>query len=529
MTDCCIQGVIINSEDTAAAITAEVSSNNSGLAGMISGTVQFFENGNLNKFKFNSAAPASINTLKHNLYPKIEASFKNVTLTDVFNKTATANGSAFLTAVRMNTGTWSGSFAVTCPNGQSLRISGQFSGNIQLNGAVSYTKKRPGSIPVVIQLTKGSKLLRLGSTNLSKTLGCRIKYRYPMINAFSTRVSNETLGQLLANDAVKVIWRDRKVRAFLDISTPVVKAPPVWNLGFKGAGVGIAIIDTGIYPHPDLITPTNRIIAFKDYVNRKAKAYDDNGHGTHVAGDAAGNGISSNGRFRGPAPRANLIGIKVLDKYGEGSLSAVLAGIQFAVNNKKNFNVKVINLSLGAEAVQSYKNDPLCQAVEKAWQAGIIVCAAAGNSGPAAGTIDTPGIDPLVITVGADNTKRTVPITDDSIAGFSGRGPTIDGLTKPDVVAPGVNIISLRAPGSTLDTSYPGSRNGKWYFKLSGTSMATPITAGVAALIVQKNPGLGPAAVKKLLKSTARKIGSYPPNTQGSGLIDALAAVKTTI
>jgi len=265
--------------------------------------------------------------------------------------------------------------------------------------------------------------------------------------------------------------------------------------------------------------------AFKDYVNRKTWAYDDNGHGTHVAGCAAGNGARSKGRYTGSAPKANLVGLKVLDKHGSGNLSDILAAIQFVIDNRKKFNIKVMNLSLGATGKHSYKNDPLCQAAEKAWAAGIVVCAAAGNSGPGSGTVSTPGIDPVIITVGAENTRRTIRINDDIIARFSGRGPTADRLTKPDVVAPGVNIISLRAPGSTADKQQAGSRVGKSYFVLSGTSMATPICSGIAALMIHKKPGITPDAVKRALKATARKIGSYSPNAQGNGLVDAQSAV----
>ncbi len=381
-------------------------------------------------------------------------------------------------------------------------------------------------ISVIVQLAKEYKNLKINDYKLDKALGCPIKYRYPMINGFCTKVDWNTLQKLAGNPAVKVIWHDKKVKAILDISTPVVNAPPVWNLGSQGNGVGIAIVDTGIFAHPDLTTPSNRIIAFRDFIRQGTRPYDDNGHGTHVAGDAAGNGARSGGRYTGPAPKANLIGVKVLDRNGSGFLSTVLAGIQWCINNKNRFNIRVMNLSLGATATQPCRFDPLCQAVGAAWQAGIVVCAAAGNSGPRAGTIVTPGTNPMIITAGADNTKRTIPITDDSIAAFSSRGPTLDGVTKPDVVTPGVNIISLRAPNSTLDRSSPLSRVGSWYFRLSGTSMSTPICAGVTALLIQKNPGITPNTVKNALKVTARKIGNNPPNVQGSGLINALAAYR---
>jgi len=285
-----------------------------------------------------------------------------------------------------------------------------------------------------------------------------------------------------------------------------INAPAAWAAGYTGKGITVAVVDTGIYPHPDLTEPANRIIGFKDFVNKKTSPYDDCGHGTHVAGIIAGNGGKSNGQYKGVAPEANLVGVKDLDNTG-GRSSDVIAGIQWVVQNKATYNIKVINLSLGAPATQSYATDPLSQAAGAAWDAGLVVVAAAGNNGPAAGTINTPGINAHIITVGAVDDRGTVDTKDDVIAGFSSRGPTIDGLTKPDLVAPGVNITSLASETSYLPkkNSGPGGKPGKaaqaepqekpaqttitnYYVTMSGTSMATPMVAGTAALILEKNP-----------------------------------------
>ncbi|PKM47226.1 MAG: peptidase S8 [Firmicutes bacterium HGW-Firmicutes-8] len=362
---------------------------------------------------------------------------------------------------------------------------------------------------------------------LHRNLGCRVKHKLDLINGFSTSVNIKTLKEILSQSSVSQVSYDREVHTCLDVATPAVNAPPVWMNNIQGEGIGIAILDTGIYPHPDLTSPQNRIIAFKDFIKGRSKPYDDNGHGTHCAGDAVGNGFKSKGRYAGPAPKANLIGIKALNRTGSGLVSTLLAGIQWCINNKDKYGIRVLSMSLGGPATQSSRNDPLCQAVRKAWKSGIVVCAAAGNDGPKAGTINSPGIEPKIITVGGLDDKGTIAVSDDTVAPFSSRGPTIDSLQKPDVVAPGANIISLRDPKSYLDKTIPGSRVGRWYMSLSGTSMATPVCAGVAALILNKSPSLTPDQVKTLLIKTCRNI-SLDPNAGGAGLVDAKLADGST-
>lgn len=389
--------------------------------------------------------------------------------------------------------------------------------------SVQKVRKHIGKIPVIIEIDKKHMYANLNKDNLGGVFGVQVGHKIDLVNGFSTEANIKTIKVLAQNEAVVKIWLDREVKALLDMASPVVNASLVWDNKIKGKGIGIAILDSGIYPHPDLTHPTNRIIRFKDFVNYRSQPYDDNGHGTHCAGDAAGNGSKSGGKYRGPAPEANIIGVKVLNRKGAGSMSSLLAGIEWCITNKSKYGIKIISMSLGAAASTSYQDDPLCRAVKKAWKAGLVVCAAAGNEGPVAKTINSPGLTPDIITVGALDDKKTVSLKDDSIAYFSSRGPTIDGLTKPDMVAPGANIISLRAPGSELDSSK--TRVGKWYTTMSGTSMATPVCAGVTALILQGNPGLTPGAVKSILMSTCRTV-SLDPNAQGAGLIDAAAAVK---
>jgi len=202
-----------------------------------------------------------------------------------------------------------------------------------------------------------------------------------------------------------------------------------------------------------------------------------------------------------------------------------MAGIQWCIDNKSKYNIKVISLSLGSTATVPAEEDPMVKIVNAAWESGIVVCVAAGNEGPEPQTIASPGISPKVITVGAMDDKNTKERTDDEVADFSSRGPTIDGIPKPDILSPGVNIVSLRSPNSHLDKLYKNNRVNKYYLSMSGTSMATPICAGVVALMLQANPNLTPDQVKKKLLETAEDWG-LSANVQGAGYIQADKALN---
>lgn len=326
----------------------------------------------------------------------------------------------------------------------------------------------------------------------------------PLFRSYYGNINTQAIRTLAQHSQVNRIFYDREVKAFLDISSKSTGARDVQlEEGLTGKGTTIAILDTGIYPHPDLVQPHNRIVGFVDLVNAETEPYDDQGHGTHCAGDAAGNGYSSEGLYAGAAPEAKLVGVKVLDQYGAGRLSTVIRGVEWCIQNKKRLGIGIISLSLGSPALESYRDDPMAQAVEKAWHNGIMVCVAAGNEGPHTGTINTPGNDPLVLTVGAADDRNTVERDDDVKAPFSSIGPTPDGLVKPDLYAPGADIISLNAPGSFLEMQLPEGRVGKHYLRLSGTSMATPFCAGVAALLLEANPYLSPNDIKCIMMSTS--------------------------
>jgi len=326
--------------------------------------------------------------------------------------------------------------------------------------------------------------------------------------------------------SIKKVWVDGTVKAILDVASSAVKTSEVWERNISGKGIGVAVVDTGIYPHPDL---SGRIIGFKDFVGTKTAAYDDNGHGTHVAGDIASDGSKSNSLYKGSAPGANVIGVKVLNSLGSGSLSTVIKGIQWCIDNRDSYGIKVINMSLGSTASQAYVDDPVCQAVEKAWESGIVVCVAAGNEGPEPRTIASPGIDPVILTIGAIDDKNSLNFSHYEVASYSSRGPTIDNLIKPDVVCTGTNIISLRSPNSTIDKQSKNSRVGNDYISLSGTSMATPVCAGIVALLLEANSSLTPVEVKKILMENTRPIPNVIDNFQGTGLVDADEAIKKVI
>jgi len=301
--------------------------------------------------------------------------------------------------------------------------------------------------------------------------------------------------------------------------------------GLDGSGIGIAVIDSGANNDADVkdLQGHSRIV-YQTSLVPNSDSNDHYGHSTHVSGILAGNGHNSstdNSTYlvRGIAPNANLISVKVLNDNGVGTDSTVIAGIQLAIQLKSQYNIRVMNLSLGRPVSSSYVNDPLCQAVKQAWQAGIVVVVAAGNGGRdnsqgtnGYGTITAPGNSPYVITVGAMNTVGTLTPTDDKIASYSSKGPTsIDHIVKPDLVAPGNRIISLNQGGSWFNKNYPGNdvaqevytatdaTAGNDYFVLSGTSMAAPMVSGAAALIIQKEPWLTPDEVKARLMKTATK------------------------
>ncbi len=346
-----------------------------------------------------------------------------------------------------------------------------------------------------------------------KSLGGTIKHKLNIINAVAVQLPSVGVRSVARENIIEKIFFDDMAFKLMDIATVTVGSDYANETGLTGKNVGVAVIDTGVYPHYDLTTPVNRIVAFHDLINKKSEPYDDDGHGTHVAGIIAGNGFSSRGKYMGVAPDANIIGVKVLNQDGGGSISDVIAGIQWTIENRERYNIKVMTMSLGTKAKTSYRQDPLCQAVSAAVSAGITVVTAAGNNGPKEATINSPAISPSVIAVGACDDRKAKEASKVTIAEFSSRGPTVDGITKPDILAPGVSIHSL-------------SHEGSGYTSLSGTSMATPIVAGCAALLYEKNPQALPNQVKDTIVGNALQLG-LSPDVQGAGLLDIKKIVGT--
>ena len=335
----------------------------------------------------------------------------------------------------------------------------------------------------------------------------RVVREFPLINAYSVEIPEDRLAALAANNVIRYISSDVEAHTQMDIAARVIGATKLHKRGITGKGVTIAVIDTGISPHRDFTKPRYRIKAFKDFVEDRNVPYDDNGHGTFVAGVAAGNGYSSNGKYRGVAPDAQLVIIKAMDKNGSGDTTRILDAMQWIEDNRERLGIQVVSMSIGANPTTA-SVDALANGADALWDQGLFVVAAAGNSGPNPRTITTPGVSHKVVTVGASDDKRTLTMKDDGIASFSSRGPANRNF-KPDIVAPGVDIVSTKA----FD-----EKRGSFYTKMSGTSVATPMVAGAAALIKQSYPDVTPQELKQYFLNNAFDLHKNR-NAQGKGSV----------
>ncbi|MDT4937315.1 MAG: hypothetical protein QOG80_986, partial [Pseudonocardiales bacterium] len=301
-------------------------------------------------------------------------------------------------------------------------------------------------------------------------------------------------------------------------------ASQLWAKGIDGKDVTVAVLDTGIQKLPDF---DKRLIGGVDLSGEGNPFKDTYGHGTFVAGLIAGNGASSNKVYMGEAPAADLVAVKVAGVTGVTDLATVISGINWVVSHRDQYGIRVLNLSLGAIPTSSVVLNPLDQAVETAWQAGITVVVSAGNAGPFNGTILSPGDDPLVVTVGALDDNGSTDPTAATATTFSSAGPTNpDGFFKPDLVTSGRSVVSLKSPGSTLDKAFPTARIGKANFVGSGTSFSAAITSGAAALVIQSagNSGSGtntlpPDQVK------AQLLGTTSAGPVGNPMVDGHGAL----
>jgi serine protease AprX len=344
-----------------------------------------------------------------------------------------------------------------------------------------------------------------------------------MIDVVTARISADALRALQRDSRVLVLAADAVVTASgkdehyekpngrPSPGIAVVDADRAWDTA-TGQGVTVALMDTGIAQHPDL---DGSVIARLDFVNDGSTLLDPSGHGTFVAGLIAAHG----GTFKGVAPDAKLISLRVLDQKGTGSMHGVLAAFDWLLKNRTTHHIKVLNLSFGAPQRSSYHRTLLAGVVESAWFAGVTVVAAAGNDGPARGTVAMPGADPFVITVGSFGDQGTLATNDDRESTFSSRGPTRDGFAKPDVLAPGEHIVSLRVPGTALDREGRNLLAGP-YARLTGTSASTAMVAGAAADILQAHSTYSATQVKGALVASGRHI--VATRTPGLDVDDAL-------
>ena len=395
----------------------------------------------------------------------------------------------------------------------------------------------PHRVEVIIQLRRGVDVAE--GRALVRSLGGQPGVDLPIINGLSARLGADAERRLVASPLVRVVSINSPIRdttltnptpwtlaTTFDQSTGATK---LWNRS-TGAGVGVAVIDTGIDGDlPDFQTSqgssTSRVIA-SAVIDPNATTPDDAyGHGTAVAGLVAGNGWYRNsgdplyGQYAGTAPDANLISIKVSDDSGNATTLDAIYGLQFAVDHKSDYNIRVVNLSFRSMSAQSYTTDPLDAAVEQAWLHGITVVAAAGNLGSAPDAVSyAPANDPYVITVGATNNQGSASTSDDVEASWSSRGVTQDGISKPDVLAPGAHIVTTLAPGSSFASACPTCVIGGSYFQLSGTSLAAPIVAGIAADLLAAHPRWTPAMVKGAIVNTATSLSG------GEGEVNAMGA-----
>ena len=402
--------------------------------------------------------------------------------------------------------------------------------------------ENPGQmVRVIVQKMPGAQ----GVEALATELGGKVTQDLSIINAFAAEMSAQAAIKLSRAHTVRWVSLDTAMlqpsycsqcivtNNLANAYVRAINADKVWNRSpyIQGQGVGIAIVDSGINPSGDFYTVmgVNRQVANvrfnTDYNQNTSDGY---GHGTHVASIAGGDGSDSNGLYIGVAPMANIINVKVSNDDGSAMMVNVIQGLQWILENKDTYNIRVVNLSLNSTVAESYHTSPLDAAIEILWFNQIVVVASAGNYGN--GAIYPPANDPFVITVGATDDKGTDTLSDDTIASFSAYNTTVDGFMKPDLVAPGKNIIArLVNTNMGMASEHPENLVGNQYFRMSGTSASAPMVSGAVALLLRNEPNLTPDQVKYRLMTTANKVWpGYDATTAGAGYLDVQTALQTT-
>jgi serine protease AprX len=406
----------------------------------------------------------------------------------------------------------------------------------------------PGDVELVVRYDEHPELF---DDEYVADLGGEVTRVYEVLDMRGITIPVASLEALAGDDNIDWLSIDDNMSSMSVASRDASNLPSALspNSAYAGTNVGIAVLDTGVSNHADL---GDNVLQYSflggaypvpEIANGEIVAYNDSvrkdlyGHGTHVAGILSGSGVESNDEYKGTATGAKLISLQVLDMNGAGSMSDVMSALDWLLQYGSYFDVRVVNLSLGKGISESNETDPLVIAVEKLWDAGIVMVVAAGNEGfHGSMTITSPGNSRKVITVGSLTDSGTgTDFTDDYASSFSSTGPTIgDYILKPDLLAPGNRVVASIPNGSKLKKDLPsrvisctGSGCSGTYLELSGTSMATPIVASAVALMLEKDPGLSPATVKARLMRTARKIDAEP-TAAGAGLLDIDAAMSDT-
>jgi serine protease AprX len=388
--------------------------------------------------------------------------------------------------------------------------------------------------------------------------GGRLKAEFTNLNTSVVEMPLQAVNVLATLDVVSFISLDKETEFLGHIENTTGAAPmrsQTGNSGLDGSGVGIAVLDSGLYNAHRSFQDSNgnsRIVAEVDFTGEGIGTDDPYGHGSHVAGIAAGGTRTLPATYKGIAPEARLLNLRVLNSQGKGTVSSLLGALDWVIANRAAYNIRVVNMSLGTLAVDSYRNDPLCRAVRRLVDEGIVCVAAAGNNGKNSagekiyGLIHSPGNEPSAITVGASNTLASDARDDDSVASFSSRGPTrsyeidanqvkhYDNLIKPDLLAPGNRIVSVQAKNNLIVAQNPeldlnvSGNDDKEMMMLNGTSMAAPVVSGAAALLLQANPSLTPNLVKTILMYTAQPLSGFNMFEQGAGQVNIEGAVRLT-
>jgi len=410
-------------------------------------------------------------------------------------------------------------------------------------------------VPTAASTDVQSYLVMAGSAEEAARLvehyGGTVTSQLYIINGVGALLSPQVYAALLTDPAVKQVTPNQVVNASEDSllhgnrGLPATDYPDltgadlVWQEGVSGKNISVAVLDTGIAMHPgvlmDIWGRPRHIVGWVDFVSQRRTPHDRNGHGTHIAGVIANTQIGQDFEWNGMAPGVNLVGVRVLDETGAGTYEKIIQGLQWVIEKKDRYNIRVVNLSLWANPSSAYWADPLNIAVTRAWAEGLVVVTVAGNSGPDPMTVAVPGNNPYAITVGAFTDNYTVDDwSDDYITPFSASGPTLDGFVKPDLIAPGAHIVSTMFPGSFVARQDAATWVSNTYFSMAGTSQAAAITSGAAALILARNPNLTPDEVKYRLTITALpwvvEDGSdvlYSMWQQGAGRLNVYDAVMS--